>query len=172
MYSHNLFQARDLKMLIRTYKEWSFQLFPTFAFEDVVSKTNKFGGRSGVRMKLDELRLNECQRYMKDVLGVSYQPSGFQNDPDDDDDDRDDIDDGASPHNTTAEDMSPFHSAAYSQQSKSNPSRQMKGNEVRRTWHVSNSLCVGSILPFLPLGHRVTHTWCLFVCVIVCVLSV
>lgn len=89
-------QARDIKMLIRTYKEWSFQLFPTFAFEDVISKANKFGSKSALKTKLDDLRLTECQRYMHEVLGVSFQSASL---PDDSDE--------VSANDTTIEDISP-----------------------------------------------------------------
>ena len=86
-----------MKMLIRTYKEWSFQLYPSFAFEDVISKTNTFSCKSAVKTKLDDLRQTECQRYMRDVLGVVYQPSASY----------DDIASDTSPNNTTVEESSP-----------------------------------------------------------------
>jgi hypothetical protein len=88
-------------MLIRTYKEWSFQLFPTFAFEDVVSKANKFGSKSVVKIKLDDMRLTECQRYMREVLGVEYQSTPLYNDSDEE----------ISANDTTAEDISPPRNA-------------------------------------------------------------
>lgn len=46
------------------YKEWAFQLFPTYAFEDVLNSTIKLGSKPAVRNYLHSLRNEECQRYM------------------------------------------------------------------------------------------------------------
>ena len=62
--------------MIAMYKEWSFQLYPTFAFEDVISKVSTFGGKGVVRSEIEALRSQECSRYMVrctyDVCDTAY----------------------------------------------------------------------------------------------------
>lgn len=53
------------------YKEWGYQLFPSLAFEDLASRTEKLGGRERTRNLLQELRDTERDRVVEADFGRS-----------------------------------------------------------------------------------------------------
>jgi hypothetical protein len=57
-------EAVYLSRLLGLYKEWSFQLHPGIAFNDVLRKTEALGSRARVRVELAKLRDIERDRYI------------------------------------------------------------------------------------------------------------
>lgn len=51
------------------YKEWGYQLYPSLAFEDLASRTEKLGGKARVRDIMQEFRDKERERYVESKYG-------------------------------------------------------------------------------------------------------
>lgn len=54
-----------------SYKEWGYQLYPSLAFEDLASRTEKLGGKERVRDLMRELRDKERDRVVEAKFGKS-----------------------------------------------------------------------------------------------------
>ena len=57
-------EAKDLKKLMTSYKEWAFQLHPGIAFPDFLVKCETLGSKSRPRICLQQLREIERDRYL------------------------------------------------------------------------------------------------------------
>jgi hypothetical protein len=49
---------------VNAYKEWSFQLYPSIAFEDVIDKASTLGSKVDIARVIESLRVQECDRFM------------------------------------------------------------------------------------------------------------
>jgi hypothetical protein len=65
-------EAKDIKKLMSTYREWAFQLYPGLAFPDIVSRCEALGGKAKTRTTLEHLREQERDRYIVSAFCVIY----------------------------------------------------------------------------------------------------
>ena len=59
-----MYQGAVLTEYLNYVREWAFQMFPSMAFEDVVSRTEVFSTKGLVKQKLIALRKEEKERYL------------------------------------------------------------------------------------------------------------
>lgn len=64
------YEAQDIKLLMNKYREWGFQLYPSLAFTDLLSRCETLGSKATVRACAENLRDRERTRYLNQVLGV------------------------------------------------------------------------------------------------------
>jgi hypothetical protein len=67
-------EVDDVKLLMKVYREWAFQLHPGLAFTDVLARCETLGSKARVRHHMSSLRDKERERYL-----VSSLPNGFLN---------------------------------------------------------------------------------------------
>ena len=65
-------EVDDVKLLMKVYREWAFQLHPGLAFTDVLARCESLGSKARVRHHMSSLRDKERERYL-----VSSPPNGF-----------------------------------------------------------------------------------------------
>jgi hypothetical protein len=65
-------EAKDIKKLMSTYREWAFQLYPGLAFPDIVSRCEALGGKAKTRTTLEHLREQERDRYIVSAFCVIF----------------------------------------------------------------------------------------------------
>jgi len=59
-----IYQAQDLRRLLKGYMEWGYALFPSLAFEDMLDRIQRLTAKAQVRRTLDELRDQERDRHL------------------------------------------------------------------------------------------------------------
>lgn len=57
-------QAKYLSNLIDRYKEWSFQLYPSFEYTEVLNRTYAISKEPAMKHMVEQLRRQECDRRM------------------------------------------------------------------------------------------------------------
>lgn len=73
LYLFSSLQAKYLSNLIERYKEWSWQLYPSFEYTEVLSRTYALSKDAAMRNLVEQLRKEECARRMVFIhLFTSY----------------------------------------------------------------------------------------------------